>query len=53
MTATGRSPRPEAGPEFLSLKSVLKVKDQASGGDTILSIKSQEGKVVFYPGEFT
>lgn len=53
MTATGRSPRPEVGPEFLSLKSALKVKDQASGGDIILSIKSQEGKAGFFPGEFT
>lgn len=47
LLATGRSPRPGAGPELLSLKSVLKVKDQVSGEDAILSIKSQEPKAGF------
>ncbi|XP_043767722.1 DENN domain-containing protein 1C isoform X4 [Cervus elaphus] len=48
LQATGRNPRPGADPESLSLKSVLKFKDQGSGRDSgPLLIKPQEPKAGF------
>ena len=51
LTVTVRSPRVGAGPESLSLKSVLKVKNQGPRGDPGPSIKPHEPKAGF-PGEF-
>lgn len=51
LPTAGRIPRLGAGPESLSLKSVLKVKNQGPGRDPSPSIKPQEPKAGF-PGEF-